>query len=198
MRKMLGLTMLALCAFMRPAFAQTVGPGEGTAIARYSSGMPPQIAAPSASELRINFDLSETGLDDGWRSRLHHRAASSLVDYYPFEPEGFRVSVGLHFFSRTSMLRQMVQSADGRLFVGRSPINAGARIGYRRYTPALTMGYTHKFGRDGTFGIEAGALVGRAFVSMPRIFRQTSIAAGGSPEQSGLNPLLHAVLDFSF
>lgn len=99
---------------------------------------------------------------------LHHRFASAMMDYYPVEGSGFHASFGARFYKKQYIQRDQQISTNGLLYVPRLPRGGGGGVrGFRRATPAATVGYTEMLRSNFVIGVEAGAMLGRAIDSRP-------------------------------
>ncbi|MES2444575.1 MAG: hypothetical protein V4574_17250 [Pseudomonadota bacterium] len=175
MRIVLGIGGLAACILASDAAAQIAAP-----------------ALPASSQT-----LSSTAIIPGQAApeqRIRRRAASSMVDFFPVDGQGFHLSGGLRFFNSTSFWRHTAKSTRGLLFVPRSLGNSGIRWGYRR-TPSMALGYSQALDEDVVLGFEVGAMLGRATSSMRRFGpRDPDRRRGGG----GANSIAHLVFDVKF
>lgn len=104
----------------------------------------------------------------GARDRIHQRLAGSMIDFYPVDGKGFRVSAGSRFYdvrgaSSGSAIAGPDASARALLAVPRTATAPTAKAGLKRSTPALTMGYAGTLGASTNVGLELGAMKGRAY-----------------------------------
>ena len=123
-----------------------------------------------------------TPLNDMVRPRF----VGGMVDIYPSSSSGFRLSTGTRYFSRANFWVAAEQTTRGLLYDPHwSRGGRGLARGFRRYTPAVTLGYDLQPLRGLVVGLEGGALNGRAIqpVGPGRgVFREQRLAG-----RSGLN-----------
>jgi hypothetical protein len=102
-----------------------------------------------------------TPLEDMVRPRF----IGGMIDIYPSSRSGFRLSAGTRYFARTNFWVAAEQATDGLLYDPH--MTRGGRSlarGFRRYTPAATLGYDQVLTRGLVVGLEGGALRGRAIL----------------------------------
>lgn len=152
---------------------------------------------------RIDLTIRQPSAPDPFgtvKGAIRHRFASAMIDLYPARGAGFHVSVGTRFYTRRNFARDAMESTGGLLYSPRLP-RGGIAIGrgFRRYTPAATMGYTVLADRPLLIGVEAGALFGRVVSPMPRGARLSGTSGErGDPHRQQLNPLLNLTVAYAF
>lgn len=100
-----------------------------------------------------------TPIDDMVRPRF----VGGMIDIYPSTQTGFRFSVGTKYFSRTNFWIAAEQATRGVLYDPHMTRGGrGLPRGFRRYTPAMTVGYDRELAPGLVLGLEGGALTGRA------------------------------------
>jgi hypothetical protein len=104
----------------------------------------------------------------GARDRVHQRLAGSMIDFYPIDGKGFRISAGSRFYdvraaSSGGATTGPDASARALLAVPRTATAPAAKAGLKGSTPALTMGYAGTLGPSTNVGLELGAMKGRAY-----------------------------------
>lgn len=202
MRLMPGLLALsALCAVPQPAWSQAE-------IHQQSLSVDPQPIDPGmdtarpglriVSGVRLGIELpavTDQGLLGGPGYALQQRVASSMVDFYPDGGQRFHLSAGLGFFTRTRFMREQERATNGLLFVPRTLANGGGRSIFRRYTPAVMLGFSRQAERGAVFNLEAGTMLGRATnaFNIGRT-RMTRFGDGSVP----INPIVHMVVGYKF
>jgi len=200
MRAALGIAVSALCLASQPASA---GPGAaslgsaplqdlrvGHMTVRHGS-------APTQT-LRVRFDIasryqSVSLLDDPVHVR--QRLRSSMLEFYP-SGDGFHIGAGLRMFERQNFFADAQRVTHGVLYNPRGLGDEAPRAGFRRYTPAVTAGYTRTLAHDVTLGLEGGAMLTRATASMPRSYRLAT--TGGIGDRGGFNPVANMVVGYRF
>ena len=132
------------------------------------------------------------------RDMVRPRFVGGMVDIFPTARSGLRFSVGTRFFSRTNNWQAAEQATNGLLY---DPHMTRGGIGlvrpFRQYIPAMTVGYDVELAPRMVFGLEGGAIMGRAISPGPRGTR----LSGGDDEKlrrSGLNPVASAALRYAF
>lgn len=128
-------------------------------------------------------------------SRLRHRIASAMMEFYPVTGTGFHLSAGMRMFSRTNFMAEAEKFTGGLLFAPHGMGNSAVRNGFKRYTPAMTVGYTRMIQRDLSLGLEAGSLLGHAYSGIPgRIHNGASLGGSGA----AMNPIMNLVVGARF
>lgn len=123
------------------------------------------------------------------------RFVGGMIDIYPSSGSGFRFSAGTRYFARTNYWVAAEQTTRGLLYDPHWQRGGrGLARGFRRYTPAVTMGYDLQPAPGLVIGLEGGALTGRAIMPVGPgrgVSRDRRLGMDTSP--SGLN----AVATFS-
>ncbi|HEX7851468.1 MAG TPA: hypothetical protein VF485_17185 [Sphingomonas sp.] len=124
-----------------------------------------------------------TPLEDMVRPRF----VGGMIDLYPTERSGFRLSIGTRYFARPNFWIAAEQATGGLLYDPH--MTRGGRTlsrGFRRSTPAMTLGYDREVSKGLVLGLEGGALSGRAIMPIrPGRWSIAGVRDGGS----GLNPV---------
>ena len=201
MRAALGMAVMAVCLASQPALAGTGATSRGSASLQSLPGDAAKVRRTTAvtPDLRIRFDavipVDGDTLLGGPDPLLRQRLATAMMEYYP-SGHGLHFSAGIRMFERTNFLRDADLATHGLLYNPRGMNADGVRAGFRRYTPAVAMGYSRDVARGLTIGLEGGAMMGRANNSMPRSFRLA--ATGSSDERNGFNPIANMVVGWHF
>lgn len=147
---------------------------------------------------RMGPQLVRRGGYTAIRDMVRPRFVGGMVDIYPTERSGFRFSVGTRYFYRTNNWQAAEQATNGLLY---DPHMTRGGIGlvrpFRTYIPAMTAGYDVELARGLVFGLEGGAIMGRAISRGPRGTR----LSGGDDEKTqraGLNPVASAAVRYAF
>lgn len=159
---------------------------------------------PVPTDFRLHDDrapLAPAGPLDIVQGHLRHRFASAMMDLYPLAESGFHLSFGTRYYARRNFAAEAEKATNGLLYGPRSTGGVGVRSGFKRFTPAATIGYTATLAPRLHLGLESGARMGRAFASMPRAMRgfgppRRIAAAGGAMGRT--NPMVNLVLDYGF
>ena len=204
MRTVFGGFVVALALATQPALAMGFGgsAGEGAASAGAASlpiaaaaapavlptfvaaaALPAVAAAtPVATGYRLGV-LTATaaarpmlGLVKSGEGALRRRLIGAMTDFHPFAGSGFTLSAGPRLFQRRNILAEVEQSARGIMAGPRSTASATTNgVGFKRFNPAITAGYTMAVGKLAQVGLEAGALMSGAYSGAPGL---TRLAAG--------------------
>lgn len=125
--------------------------------------------------------IATTDLSGGFR----HRFTGNMMEYYPVAGSGFHLSGGSRLFQRRNVAVETGDSARGALSVTRvTSQSAVTRAGFRRFNPVATAGYTIPLSSMTQIGVEAGAMMGRAFAGTPGIGRHNAAFRG----ENGFHP----------
>jgi hypothetical protein len=124
-----------------------------------------------------------TPLEDMVRPRF----VGGMIDLYPSEHSGFRLSVGTRYFGRPNFWIAAEQATGGLLYDPHMTRGGrGFSRGFRRTTPAMTLGYDREVSKGFVLGLEGGALSDRAIMpTRPSRWTATGVRDGGF----GLNPV---------
>lgn len=196
MRQVFGAIVVALgMAAASPAFA-----GEGAAPAGAAPLL--TVAASAAPVVTLPAEVSDaafrlaplTSVSPEAKSAtvttdlvggLHHRFTGNMMEYYPFAGFGFHLSGGTRLFQRRNLLTEAGDSARGALAMTRlTTPSAVTRAGFRRFNPVATAGYTLPLSSMMQIGVEAGAMMTRAFAGTPGLLRHTTAFRG----ENGFHP----------
>ena len=126
---------------------------------------------------------------------LRHRFASSMMEFYPIANSGFHFSSGMHMFNTTNFLREADKLTNNLLWSPSLRGSGGVRTGFKRQTPAMTVGYTRTVAQKLAVGLEAGTLMGRVNSSM-----RSSLGRGFSDgaDDHKMNPVASLVFGMKF
>jgi len=184
-----GVAVGALASSMPPAH------GRNLAHAVVKQAAPP--AAKSVARVRLGLLLPKsqrfgpqivyrggfTPIEDMVRPRF----IGGMVDLYPADHSGVRLSLGTRYFARPNFWIAAEQATAGILYDPH--MTRGGRAlprGFRRYTPAMTLGYDRELSPGLVIGLEGGALSDRAILPIrPARWSAAGVRDGGS----GLNPV---------
>jgi hypothetical protein len=197
----LGIAVSALCFASSPAFA-----GEGVALRGdaplllHDANTPtPVVGRTIVSDLRLRTAVVATrpSLLDDPQGRLHRRIASQMFDYYPNAASGFHLSAGVRYFDRTNFAIEAQKMTHGLLYAP-NPRTGALRGGIKRFTPAVTAGYTAALTRNFMIGLEGGALLsGRSSSAMPQGMRSYGLRSL-EDRSGGINPMATLVVGLRF
>lgn len=91
------------------------------------------------------------------------RFVGGMVDIYPSSQNGFRFSTGTRYYSRPNFWIAAEQATRGLLYDPHWQRGGrGLARGFKRYTPAMTLGYDIQPMQGLVIGLEGGAISGRA------------------------------------
>lgn len=188
------MVVRAICAgFLIGALACAIQPAQ----ARNTRLIAEKPAPKSVARLRVGLLLPKsprlgpqivyrggyTPLEDMVRPRF----VGGMIDLYPTERSGFRLSIGTRYFARPNFWIAAEQATGGLLYDPH--MTRGGRTlsrGFRRSTPAMTLGYDREVSKGLVLGLEGGALSGRAIMPIrPGRWSIAGVRDGGS----GLNPV---------
>ena len=205
MRMVFGGLVVALGLATQPALAMSFGGSAGEAAAQAGAvSLPVAVAAAPAVVLptisaaaAVPAIAAATPVAAGYRlgvltataaarpmlslvqsgeGALRRRLASAMTDFRPFAGSGFTLSAGPRLFQRRNILSEVEQSARGIMAGPRSTASATTNgVGFKRFNPAITAGYTMAVGKLAQVGLEAGALMSGAYSGAPGL---TRLAAG--------------------
>lgn len=98
---------------------------------------------------------------------MRPRFVGGMIDIYPSSDLGFRMSVGTRYFARKNFWIAAEEATRGLLYDPHMTRGGrGLMRGYRRYTPAATVGYDISPTKGLVVGVEGGMLTGRAISPM--------------------------------
>ena len=197
------MVVRAMCAgFVIGALACTIQPAQARntlatalkpapkSVARVRVGLLP----PKSPRLgpQIVYRGGYTPLD----AMVRPRFIGGMIDLYPTERSGIRFSIGTRYFARPNFWIAAEQATGGILYDPH--MTRGGRSlsrGFRRSTPAMTLGYDREVSNGLVLGLEGGALSDRAIMpTRPGRWSATGVRDGGF----GLNPVATASARFAF
>ena len=197
------MVIRAMCAgFAIGALACTVQPAQ----ARTTRLAAPKPALKSVARVRVGLLLPKsprlgpqivyrggyTPLDQMVRPRF----IGGMIDLYPSERSGIRLSIGTRYFARPNFWIAAEQATGGILYDPH--MTRGGRAlsrGFRRSTPAMTLGYDREVSPGLVLGLEGGALSDRAIMpTRPGRWSATGVRDGGF----GVNPVATMSARFAF
>jgi hypothetical protein len=197
------MVVRAMCAgFLIGALACTIQPAQ----ARDTRPTALKPAPKSVARVRIGLLLPKsprlgpqivyrggyTPLDEMVRPRF----IGGMIDLYPTERSGIRLSIGTRYFARPNFWIAAEQATGGILYDPH--MTRGGRAlsrGFRRSTPAMTLGYDREVSNGLVLGLEGGALSDRAIMpTRPGRWSATGVRDGGF----GLNPVATMSARFAF
>ena len=189
-----GFVIGALAYTIQPAQARNTQPAAlkpaAKPVARVRVGLLPTRSPRLGPQ--IVYRGGFTPLDDMIRPRF----IGGMIDLYPTERSGIRLSVGTRYFARTNFWIAAEQATAGLLYDPH--MTRGGRSlsrGFRRSTPAMTLGYDREISRGFVLGLEGGALSDRAIMpTRPSRWSAVGVRDGGF----GLNPVATASARFAF
>jgi hypothetical protein len=189
-----GFVIGALACMLQPAQARNTGPTglqpAPKSVARVRVGLLP----PKSPRLgpQIVYRGGYTPLDEMVRPRF----IGGMIDLYPTERSGIRLSIGTRYFARPNFWIAAEQATGGILYDPH--MTRGGRSlsrGFRRSTPAMTLGYDREVSNGLVLGLEGGALSDRAIMpTRPNRWSATGVRDGGF----GLNPVATMSARFAF
>ena len=153
---------------------------------------------------RVDFVVARPATDDPFnrlKGAIRHRFASTMIDLYPSAATGFHASFGTRFFKRATIRRDQEEATRGLLYTPRMPRGGlGGVRGFRRSTPAATVGYTELLRPNLMVGVEGGALLGRVVQPLPSGRRLAGLPGGGRDRDRAMlaNPVLNLTLAYAF
>ena len=197
------MVIRAMCAgFVVGALACTLQPAQ----ARNTRSMALKPAPKSVARVRVGLLLPKsprlgpqivyrggyTPLDEMVRPRF----IGGMIDLYPSERSGIRLSIGTRYFARPNFWIAAEQATGGILYDPHMTRGGrGLSRGFRRSTPAMTLGYDREVSRGLVLGLEGGALSDRAIMpTRPGRWSATGVRDGGF----GLNPVATMSARFAF
>jgi hypothetical protein len=197
------MVVRAICAgFLIGALACTIQPAQ----ARNTAPMATKPAPKGVARVRVGLLLPKsprlgpqivyrggyTPLDEMVRPRF----IGGMIDLYPTERSGIRLSVGTRYFARPNFWIAAEQATGGILYDPH--MTRGGRAlsrGFRRSTPAMTLGYDREVSNGLVLGLEGGALSDRAIMpTRPGRWSASGVRDGGY----GLNPVATMSARFAF
>lgn len=178
MRTIIGAIVVALgFAAAQPAFA---GEGAAPAGAALLLTVAPIAVEKDAiattatnSPFRLGLTQTLTPATDKNASLLHHRLGTGMVDFYTAGGDtGFHLSAGSRLFARRNFAAETAASSRGLIAAPVALVTGTTtRLGYKKFNPALTAGYSIAMSKVAKIGVEAGAMMSGAFSSTPGLSR---------------------------
>ena len=139
---------------------------------------------------RLRLRVTTVATAAGPREKMRERVGGSMIDLYPSEASGFHLSAGTRIYDT----RLAEQGNRGPAGAPRQSNIPGGRVALRR-TPALTMGYSDAISDRLHVGVEAGAMLGRAYnTATDQTRRLRGERDGGDP----VNPVVQLVIGRRF
>jgi len=189
-----GFVIGALACIFQPAQARDIRPAAlkpaPKIVARVRLGL--LLTKSPRLGPQIVYRGGYTPLEDMVRPRF----VGGMIDLYPTERSGIRLSVGTRYFARPNFWIAAEQATGGLLYDPH--MTRGGRSlsrGFRRSTPAMTLGYDREVSKGLVVGLEGGALSGRAIMpTWPSRWSATGVRDGGF----GLNPVATMSARFAF
>lgn len=180
-----GFVIGALACTLQPAQARNTRPAALKStpkiVARVRLGLLP--ARSPRLGPQIVYRGGNTPLDEMLRPRF----IGGMIDLYPTERSGIRLSVGTRYFAQSNFWIAAERATDGLLYDPHMTRGGrGLSRGFRRSTPAMTLGYDREVSKGFVLGLEGGALSDRAIMpTRPGRWSATGVRDGGF----GLNPV---------
>jgi|GEM_PF-1481961 len=192
------MVIRAICAgFAIGALACALQPAHGRDLARVIAKSAAKPVPTSVAHVRLGLltpksprlgpQIVSRGGFTAIEDMVRPRFVGGMVDLYPSDHSGMRLSVGTRYFARPNFWIAAEQATAGILYDPHMT-RGGLALprGFRRYTPAMTLGYDREVSRGFVLGLEGGALTDRAILPV-RPARWS--AAGVNDGRSGLNPI---------
>jgi len=189
-----GFVIGALACALQPAQARNTGPTALKTAPKSVARVRVGLLLPKSPRLgpQIVYRGGYTPLDEMVRPRF----IGGMIDLYPSERSGIRLSVGTRYFARPNFWIAAEQATGGVLYDPH--MTRGGRSlsrGFRRSTPAMTLGYDREVSNGLVLGLEGGALSDRAIMpTRPGRWSATGVRDGGF----GLNPVATMSARFAF
>ncbi|WP_304561271.1 hypothetical protein [Sphingomonas immobilis] len=138
--------------------------------------------------LRTTRVYTDFPVVDGPDGAMQRRIGSSMIDLHPNPNSGFRISAGLRFLEVSYIGRAYTENNNGLLAGPRLASSGGAATGFRRFTPAATVGYSLNVQDRMFIGVEGGTVLGRVNSGPPRGFDREQGRDPGAMS-GGMNPV---------
>jgi len=185
-----GLALMATSCLLCPAMASA------------RQGQPRFVAAGrigliTSRSPRMGPQLVRRGGYTAIAAMVRPRFMPGMIDVYPSATSGFRLSIGNRYFNKVNYAAAAEQASHGLLY---DPHMTRGGVGlmrtFRRYTPALTVGYDVAMAPRLVVGLEGGTLTGRAINPGPRgrQFQNDDRRI----YRSGLNPIATLAVRYAF
>ena len=155
-----GFVIGALACTVQPAHARNTQPAAlkpaPKIVARVRLGLLPPRSPRLAPQ--IVYRGGNTPLDEMLRPRF----IGGMIDLYPTERSGIRLSVGTRYFAQSNFWIAAERATAGLLYDPHMTRGGrGLSRGFRRSTPAMTLGYDREVSTGFVLGLEGGALSDR-------------------------------------
>jgi hypothetical protein len=142
----------------------------GEASARKVTTKPPiaqvRVGLLTPKNLRMGPSLVYRGGLTPVADMVRPRFVGGMIDVYP-SSSGFRFSMGTRYFARTNFWIAAEQATRGILYDPHMTRGGRGLVrGFRRYTPAATVGYDLQPASGLVIGLESGLLTGRAITDI--------------------------------
>lgn len=189
--RIMGVIAAVALGAMLPAAAQGIGQQTSAQTAplhplALGSGVERDTRLSSRLRLRVTTVATAAGP----REKMRERVGGSMIDLYPSDTSGFHMSAGTRIYDT----RLAEQGNRGPVGAPRQSNIPGGRVALRR-TPALTMGYSDEVSDHLHVGVEAGAMLGRAYnTATDSTRRLRGERDGGDP----VNPVVQLVIGRRF
>lgn len=185
-----GVLIGTLVCAVQPAVARRGAAPMGVAAAR--------LGLINGRSQRMGPRLVKRGGYTAITAMVRPRFVGGMIDIYPAARSGFRLSTGTRYFVRTNNWQAAEQATRGLLY---DPHMTRGGIGlvrpFRRYIPALTLGYDLQPAPGLVVGPEGGTMMGGAIVTGPRGTRLSG-SDDSKMERSGLNPVATVAVRYAF
>lgn len=193
-----GFVIGALACTFQPAHARNIQLAavklEPKRVTRVKVGV--RVEDPAFRSPRLGPQIVYHGGYTPLDEMLRPRFIGGMIDLYPTERSGIRLSVGTRYFARPNFWIAAEQATGGLLYDphmtrgGRS-----ASRGFRGSTPAMTLGYDRAVSKGFVLSLEGGALSDRAIMpTRPGRWSASGVRDGGF----GLNPVATASARLAF
>jgi hypothetical protein len=189
-----GFAIGALACAIQPVEART---GRSATLKPASMGTARvRVALVLPKSPRLGPQIVYRGADAPLEDMVRPRFVGGMIDLYPTERSGIRLSLGTRYFARPNFWIAAEQATGGMLYDPHMTRGGrGLARGFRRSTPVMTLGYDREVSRGLVLGVEGGALADRAVLPV-RPYRWS--AAGVRDGGSGLNPVATMSARFAF
>lgn len=134
------------------------------------------------------------------KGAFRHRFASNMMDLYPVSGSGFHASLGTRFYKRQYIRRDQEEATNGLLYSPHWTRNSLGNVrGFRRATPAATVGYTEQVASNLMLGVEGGSMFGRAVSALPSGRRSAGLSGSSHGDTKyQMNPVVNFTVAYAF
>ena len=148
---------------------------------------------PLSANFRVRVDTTSesVGPANAIRDRVRQRFSGSMVDFYPLDGKGFRLSAGAHLYTPKTQTVDSARTSREALYSAAAADRSTPRFGLRS-TPAATVGYTGTIDHDTDVGFEMGALKGRSYAM------ERDLGQPGRGRDAAVNPMVNLVVGHRF